>query len=365
MEKNTLILAKEFNLKTTHVENIVTLIDEGNTIPFIARYRKEMTGEVDDQLLRLLADRLTYLRNLDKRREEILNSIEAQDKLTDELTKQINDAETLATLEDLYRPFKQKRRTKATVAREKGLEPLADVLFKQLTKSGTIEDLAKPFIDAEKGVETVEDALTGANDIIAENISDNAEIRDKLKKHFLKNGIISSKSTTEEDTVYRLYYDFQSPVSKTPSHRVLAINRGEKENILKVGISCEEESCLKIIYNVVVKDKSISTDFVKTAAVDSYNRLIFPSIEREIRNYLTDLANEQAIKMFSVNLEPLLMQPPIKNKVTLGFDPGYRTGCKIAVVDETGMVLATGVVYPTPPANKKEEATKKLTDLIK
>ncbi|MDD3569753.1 MAG: Tex family protein [Lachnospiraceae bacterium] len=364
MTKIINILAKELNLNPTHVENVITLIDEGNTIPFIARYRKELTGTMDDQILRQLEERLNYLRGLDKRRSEIISSIETQGKLTDELVLNIENAETLAALEDIYRPYKQKRRTRGTMAREKGLEPLATLLFTQNIKTGTIEELAVPYIDAEKGVETVEDALNGASDIIAEDISDNAEIRSKLRTLFTKKGILTSKGTTEDDSVYRLYYDFSEAIAKLPSHRILAINRGEREDFLKVSIEVDTENALDIMRRVVIKQGSISTDFVNTAMEDSYKRLIFPSIEREIRNHLTDIASQQAISMFALNLEPLLMQPPVKNKVTMGFDPAYRTGCKIAVVDGTGMVLDTTVVYPTPPANKKEEAAKKLTQLI-
>ncbi|MGE4214621.1 MAG: Tex family protein [Anaerotignaceae bacterium] len=364
MTKIINILAKELNLNPTHVANVITLIDEGNTIPFIARYRKELTGTMDDQILRQLEERLNYLRGLDKRRSEITASIDAQGKLTDVLVMDIENAETLAALEDIYRPYKQKRRTRGTMAREKGLEPLATLLFAQNLKTGTIEELAHPYIDEEKGVATAEDALNGASDIIAEDISDNAEIRSKLRVLFTKKGILSSKGTTEEDSVYRLYYDFNEAVAKLPSHRILAINRGEREDFLKVSLEVDTKTALDIIRRIALKQGSISTDFVNSAIEDSYKRLIFPSIEREIRNQLTDSASQQAISMFALNLEPLLMQPPVKNKVTLGFDPAYRTGCKIAVVDGTGMVLDTTVVYPTPPANKKEEAAKKLKQLI-
>lgn len=364
MTKIINILAKELNLNPTHVSNVITLIDEGNTIPFIARYRKELTGTMDDQILRQLEERLNYLRGLDKRRSEIISSIESQGKLTDELVINIENAETLAALEDIYRPYKQKRRTRGTMAREKGLEPLATLLFAQNLKTGTMEELALPYIDAEKGVETVEDALNGASDIVAEDISDNAEIRSKLRILFTKKGILTSKGTTEEDSVYRLYYDFSEAIAKLPSHRILAINRGEREDFLKVSVEVDAENALDIMRRIALKQGSISTDFVNTAIEDSYKRLIFPSIEREIRNQLTDTASQQAISMFALNLEPLLMQPPVKNKVTMGFDPAYRTGCKIAVVDGTGMVLDTTVVYPTPPVNKKEEAAKKLKQLI-
>ena len=366
MDKHVEILANEFGQKRNHVENVIKLLDEGNTVPFIARYRKEQHGTMDDQLIRSIADRLNYLRNLDKRKEEILHSIEEQGKLTDELKVQIEAAETQAALEDLYRPYKQKRRTRATIAKEKGLDPLAEILFAQETKEGTVEDLALPFVDEEKGVASVEEALAGASDIIAEQISDDADIRRLLKDLIHKAGLVVSKAATEEDSVYRLYYDYSEAVGKIPSHRVLAINRGEAEKFLKVSVEVDEPAALTIVKNhSVKKEESISSQFVASAAEDAYSRLIFPSVEREIRNELTDMASEQAIHMFGLNLKPLLMQPPVKNKVTMGFDPAYRTGCKIAVVDETGKVLETGVVYPTPPHNKTEEAKRILTAMIR
>ncbi len=365
MDKIIEILSREFSQKPEHIKNVVSLIDEGKTIPFIARYRKELHGSMDDQLLREVFDRLQYLRNLDKRREEITNSIESQGKLTDELVSAIAKAATLSELEDIYRPYKQKRRTRATIAREKGLEPLAALLFAQDIKSGNLSALAESFVDPEKGVETVEDALAGASDIIAEEISDNAEIRKALKVLIGAKGFLVSKATKDEDSVYRLYYDFKEPVNKLQSHRILAINRGEAEDFLKADVVLDEVLALDTVKRHVVRYGSISSDFVSGAAEDSYARLIFPSVEREIRNELTDNASEQAIKMFGLNLKPLLMQPPVKNKVTMGFDPAYRTGCKIAVVDGTGKVLETGVVYPTPPHNKTEEAKKTLTRMIK
>ena len=365
IEKTIGILAKEFSQKPEHIKNIISLIDEGNTIPFIARYRKELHGTMDDQLIREIADRLQYLRNLDKRREEVTSSIEAQGKLTEELVSAIENAATLAELEDIYRPYKQKRRTRATVAREKGLEPLAELLFAQNLKSGSLTELAEPYVDAEKGVTSAEEALAGASDIIAENISDNAEIRKSLKELINARAFLVSAATREEDSVYRLYYDFKEQVSRLQSHRILAINRGEKEEYLKVSLVLDEVLALDSVKRHVVRPGSISTDFGSAAAEDAYDRLIFPSIERETRNDLTDAASEQAIKMFGLNLKPLLMQPPVKNKVTLGFDPAYRTGCKIAVVDGTGKVLETGVVYPTPPHNKTEEAKQTLTRMIK
>ena len=365
MEKLIAILAKEFSQKPEYIKNIISLIDEGNTIPFIARYRKELHGTMDDQLIREIADRLQYLRNLDKRREEIIASIDSQGKLTEELSAAIEKASTLSELEDIYRPYKQKRRTRATIAREKGLEPLAELLFAQNIKTGTLTELAEPFVDPEKGVETVEDALNGASDIIAEDISDNAEIRKHLKELINSKGFLVSKGTKEEDSVYRLYYDYKEAISRVQSHRVLAVNRGEKEEFLKVDIEIDVVLGLDVVKKHSVIYGSISSDFVAAAAEDAYSRLIFPSVEREVRNELTDMASEQAIKMFGLNLKPLLMQPPVKNKVTLGFDPAYRTGCKIAVVDGTGKVLETGVVYPTPPHNKVEEAKQTLSRMIK
>ena len=366
MDKHTALLAAEFGQKQNHVENVINLLDEGNTVPFIARYRKEMHGTMDDQLIRSIADRLTYLRNLDKRKEEVLHSIEEQGKLTDDLKLAIDNAETQAALEDLYRPYKQKRRTRATIAKEKGLEPLADLLFAQDLREGTLEEIALPFVDEEKGIASAEEALSGASDIIAERISDDAEIRRLLKDLIHKSGFLVSKSTTEEDTVYRLYYDYSEAVAKVPSHRILAINRGEAEKILKVSLELDEDAALAIIRNhSVSKEESISSQFVAAAGEDAYRRLIAPSVEREIRSELTDMASEQAIRMFGLNLKPLLMQPPVKNKVTMGFDPAYRTGCKIAVVDGTGKVLETGVVYPTPPHNKTEEAKRILTGMIR
>lgn len=359
-----LTLCTEFPVKPDYMENIIKLIDDGNTIPFIARYRKELTGSCDDQMLREIADRLQYLRNLEKKKEDYCANITEQGKMTDELLEAIENAKTLAELEDLYRPFKQKRRTRATVAKEKGLEPLALILLEQNLTEGNIEDIAKDFIDTEKGVENIEAALTGANDIIAEIMSDSADIRRDLKELIVKKGIIRSVKKSDEDSVYSMYYDYSEAVSKIPSHRILAINRGENEKFLSVGIEIEDFAAMSIFYKHFVKSGSISTQFVKEAALDSYNRLVFPSVEREIRNDLTEKADEQAIKMFGQNLKPLLLQPPIKGKVVLAVDPAYRTGCKIAVVDENGKVLETGVIYPTPPQNKKEEAAAKVKQLI-
>ncbi len=364
MENTVNILAAEFKQKMQHIENIISLIDEGNTIPFIARYRKEMHGAMDDQLLREIYDRLQYLRNLQKRREEILSSIETQGKLTQELLESVENAKTLAELEDIYRPFKQKRRTRATIARERGLEPLAALFFEQSLKEGSLEEHAKVFIDPEKGLETIEDVLGGANDIIAEDISDNADIRKRLKEIFNRLAVLRVRAAGDEDSVYRLYYDFKEPVARLQSHRILAINRGEAEGFLKAAVEIDPVEALAVIRRQLIKPGSISTAFVISAAEDSYSRLIFPSVEREIRNELTDKASEQAIKMFGANLKPLLMQPPLKNNVIMGFDPAYRTGCKIAVVDETGKVLETSVVYPTPPLSKTAEAKSILTRMI-
>lgn len=357
-------LSDEFKQKQEHVKNVIQLIDEGNTIPFIARYRKELHGSMDDQLLRDLADRLQYLRNLEDRRAEITSAIDGQGKLTDELIAAINNASTLAKLEDIYRPYKQKRRTRATIARERGLEPLAAMLFEQTIMQGDLKEIASKFIDYDKGVNTSDDALSGASDIIAEDISDNAQIREQLRKLITERGSLVSVATMEEDSVYRIYYDFTEPLPRLQSHRILAINRGEKEKYLKISININAVLSKQIVKDNVLRHGSITTGFVEAAAEDAYDRLIFPSLEREIRNNLTDMASEQAIKMFALNLKPTLMQPPIKNTVMMGFDPAYRTGCKIAVVDGTGKLLETSVVYPTPPHNKKEEACAILINLI-
>ena len=360
-------ITQEFKLREDHVKNIVELLDEGNTIPFIARYRKEMTGHIDDQVLRELSDRLTYLGNIEKRKEEVSKSITEQGKMTDEIAASLTAAETLAEVEDIYRPYKQKRKTRATVAIAKGLEPLADIIYAQNVTEGTVEDLAKPFVNEELGVASVKEAIAGAEDIIAERISDEAELRKKLRKIYLKNGEIFSKiQKTEEDgaKTYEMYADYSEPVSEIKSHRVLALNRGEEEGYLKVKVAIDEEFAVRVCEVGIVKEGSVTTPCVKAAVADAYKRLIQPSIEREIRNYLTENAQEQAIKMFDVNLRPLLMQPPVKDKVTMGFDPAYRTGCKIAVVDGTGKVLDTTVVYPTPPQSKTAEAKAALEKLI-
>lgn len=359
------ILSKEFQIAQTFIDNIITLIDEGNTIPFIARYRKEKTGSCDDQVLREIADRLSYLRSLQKRREEITASITEQGKMTEELQKDIASAETLARLEDIYRPYKQKRRTRATIAKERGLEPLAQKLFAQDLAAGSLEELASPFVNEEKEVVTIEDAIAGASDIIAEAISDSAQGRQLLREYYQKNALLRSTKAKEEESVYTMYYDYAEPVSKIPSHRVLAINRGEKEGFLKAVVEVDAGYACGLLGGLFVKKGSITTDTVKVALEDAYKRLIHPSMEREIRSDLTDMANEQAIKNFGINLKALLMQPPVKGKTVLAIDPAYRTGCKIAVVNPTGKVLATTVVYPTPPQKKIEESKKTLSMLIK
>lgn len=358
-------LLNEFKLKEFQVTNTVRLIDDGNTIPFIARYRKEMTGELNDQVLRELYERLTYLRNLEARREEIKRLINEQGKLTDELTLAIDRAVSMQELDDIYRPYRPKRRTRATIAREKGLEPFARILYEQNIFSGNIESIAAPFINSEKEVNTVEDALNGAMDIIAEEISDNAEFRKSIRDMVFRQGILISKASKEEDSVYRMYYDFKEPVARIARHRVLAINRGEKEEYLTVNIEAPDDRIKAWLKGkTAAKKRSITTEYVERAADDSYNRLIFHSIEREIRNELTDSAGEQAIKVFAANLKGLLLQPPVKGRVVLGLDPAYRTGCKIAVVDDTGKALDTIVIYPTPPQNRIEEAKKVMKHLI-
>ncbi|HJB71626.1 MAG TPA: RNA-binding transcriptional accessory protein [Candidatus Flavonifractor avistercoris] len=367
MEPIIQILARELDKSPEHVENVVRLIDEGNTIPFIARYRKELHGAMDDTALRTLADRLQYLRNLDKRREEVKSAIEGQGRLTEELSAAIDAAATLAEVEDLYRPYKPKRRTRATVAREKGLEPLAALLYAQEQSGPAPEEAAGDYVDAGKGVESVEDALQGAGDIIAEWISDDADIRKGLRELVWRKGyLVSSAAAKEpEDTVYRLYYDFKSPLNRAMGHQVLAINRGEREEILKVSVEMDRETALIPIRRAVLRPGAPAMAFVRAAAEDAYDRLIFPSVEREMRNLLTENADEGAIHNFALNLKPLLMQPPVKGKVTMGLDPGYRNGCKVAVVDGTGKVLDTAVVYPTFSEKKKQEAIDVLARLIK
>ena len=357
-------LAQELNANEKYVENVVQLLDEGNTIPFIARYRKELHGAMDDTTLRTLEERLQYLRNLDERRESVKKSIAEQGKLTDELAAAIDSAKTLAEVEDLYRPYKQKRRTRATAAREKGLEPLAALLFAQERSCPRPEDAARDFLSLEKGVDTVADALQGASDIIAEQISDDAVIRKALRDLLGRQGQLVSCAATEEDSVYRLYYDFTQSLSKLQGHQILAINRGEKENMLKVSVTLDRDRALPLLRRAVVKPGSPAMEFIKAAAEDAYDRLLFPSLEREERSRLTEQATEGAIGQFALNLKPLLMQPPVKGKVTMGLDPGYRMGCKVAVVDETGKVLDTTVVYPTYGARQEREAIATLAKLI-
>lgn len=358
-------LAEELNLNPIYVENVINLIDEGNTIPFIARYRKEMHGAMDDTTLRTLNERLEYLRSLDERRGSIINSITEQGKMTEDLLAAIENAQTLAVLEDLYRPYKQKRRTRATVAKEKGLEGLAVLLFAQAPDCPAPEEAALTYIDEEKGVSTVDEALQGASDIIAETISDDADIRAMLREFITATAVLRSVATGEEDSVYSQYYDYTEKVNRIPSHRILAVNRGEKEGFLKVSVEVEREAALQKLRRKVIRPGSAAMAFVRAAADDAYDRLIFPSLERECRSALTDTASEGAIKMFGQNLRPLLMQPPVKGKVTMGLDPGYRNGCKVAVIDSTGKVLDTTVVYPTFSESKKEEAIAKLSSLIR
>ena len=358
-------LARELDRPVEHIENVVRLLDEGNTIPFIARYRKELHGSMDDTALRTLEERLAYLRNLAERKESVKASIAEQEKLTDELAAAIDAAQTLAEVEDLYRPYKPKRRTRATVAKEKGLEPLAALLFAQERDCPRPEEAAADYLSAEKGVETVADALQGANDIVAEWISDDAAIRRSLRELLEKRGTLRSLAATEEDSVYRLYYDFEQPLSRIQGHQILAINRGEKEKMLSATVLLDRELALPLLRRAVVKPGSAAMEFVKAAAEDAYDRLIYPSLEREMRAALTDKASEGAIKMFALNLKPLLMQPPVKGHVTMGLDPGYAHGCKVAVIDATGKVLDTTVVYPTYGERQKNEAITKLAQLVK
>ena len=357
-------LAAEFKLKQEHIENIIALIDQGNTIPFIARYRKEMTASCDDQVLHEVSDRLEYLRNLEKRKAEIAASITEQGKMTPELQGSIDAAVTMAEAEDLYRPFRPKRRTRATIALEKGLRPLADLLLRQDMRMGTLESLATSYINADKGIATWEEALEGAKDILAEDFSDNADVRKRLRAIMQRDGLLKSSAGKKEDAVYQMYLDYSEPVARIPGHRILAINRGEREEALKVSIELNDTAVLSALSAAFVKEGSITSASVKEAVEDAWERLIQPSIEREVRTALTAKATEQAILLFAMNLRPLLLQPPIKGKVTLGLDPAYRTGCKIAVVDDTGKVLDTTVIYPTPPQNRVDEAKDKLRKLI-
>ena len=357
-------IAEELNIKESQVEKTVALIDEGNTIPFIARYRKEVTGGLSDEILRDLGERLTYLRNLEIRKQEVVNSIESQGKLTDEIVIALQIAKTLAEVEDIYRPYKQKKRTRATIAKEKGLEPLANIIYMQQEKT-PIYDIAKEYLNEEKEVNSVEEAIAGALDIIAENISDNAEYRKQIKRLTYKDGIIETKAAKEDEkSNYEMYYDFSEKVNRIPSHRILAINRGEKEEFLKVKITKPEEKILEIIERDTIKGNTQFTEMLKNTILDSWKRLIEPSIEREIRSDLTEKAEEQAIKVFGQNAKQLLLGAPLLGLTVIGFDPAYRTGCKIAVIDETGKLLDTTTIYPTEPQNDVEGAKKVLINLI-
>ena len=384
-------LAKEFNIREEYSKNLITLLDEGGTIPFIARYRKEMHGSLDDQVIRAFADRLTYLRNFEDRKKTIVKTIDEQGKLTEEIAKKLDEAKTLTELEDIYRPFKPKRKTRATEAIAKGLEPLADIFLAQKEEGKTIEELAEPFVSEEKGVKNVQEAIQGAKDILAEKFSDDSDLRKELREFLQKTAFIcsvlkkekttkktekkvidnsdkyadkeGSEKATSADT-YLVYDGFKQEVAKIPSHRTLAINRGENEGFLKVTIEFNEEKCLEIIENNYKIKETIFSDLLKETQVDAFDRLIEPSLEREIRADLTDKANEQAIHNFEINLKPLLMEAPLKGKRILGFDPGYRMGCKLAVIDENGTVLVTSVIYPTPPFNKIDESKRIMTELI-
>ncbi len=359
------IIREEFSITSTQAENTIKLIDDGNTIPFIARYRKEMTGSLDDQVLRKIYDRLNYIRALEKRKEEIRASIEEQGKLTEEIEAALVAAQILAEVEDIYRPYKPHRKTRASVAKEKGLEPLALIIFAQEETSGDIKDFASEYINEEKGVNTAEEAIAGAMDIIAEIVSDDADYRKEIRAMIYEFGFIQSVAAKEEDSVYSMYYEYKEPISKIPGHRILALNRGEKEEFLKVSVVIDEYLPLSFLNNRAVKPGSIFTSTVAAAVNDAYSRLIFPSVEREIRSSVFDAACEKAIDLFSENLKNLLLQAPIKGKTVIGFDPGYRTGCKLAVVDETGKVLDTAVIYPTKPQEQTEKSEAVLTGLIR
>ena len=363
------IISDELNVKYHQVENAVKLIDDGNTIPFIARYRKEVTGGLSDEDLRTLYDRLNYLRNLETRKEEVRKSIEEQGKLTEEIITSLQNAKILAEVEDIYRPYKQKKRTRATIAKEKGLEPLSEAIINQDNKI-SIEEIAEKFIDPEKGVETIEDAIAGAKDIIAENISDNPTYRKEIKRYCYRDGVVLTEANTkdekEENSTYQMYFDFNEKVNRIPSHRILAINRAEKENAIKLKIQKPEENIIDFMERDIIKDKNSKyAEILEDTVEDSFKRLIEPSVEREIRSDLTEKAEEKAIKVFGQNAKQLLMGAPLKGLTVMGFDPAYRTGCKIAVIDETGKLLATTTVYPTEPQNKIEESKKELKALIK
>ena len=362
------IISDELNVKYHQVENAVKLIDDGNTIPFIARYRKEVTGGLSDEDLRTLYDRLNYLRNLETRKEEVRKSIEEQGKLTEEIITSLQNAKILAEVEDIYRPYKQKKRTRATIAKEKGLEPLSEAIINQDNKI-SIEEIAEKFIDPEKGVETIEDAIAGAKDIIAENISDNPTYRKEIKRYCYRDGVVLTEANTkdekEENSTYQMYFDFNEKVNRIPSHRILAINRAEKENAIKLKIQKPEENIIDFMERDIIKDKNSKyAEILEDTVEDSFKRLIEPSVEREIRSDLTEKAEEKAIKVFGQNAKQLLMGAPLKGMTVMGFDPAYRTGCKIAVIDETGKLLATTTVYPTEPQNKIEESKKELKALI-
>ena len=365
MEKIIQILAKEFDRKPSHIQNVITLLEEGSTIPFIARYRKEMHGSMDDTTLRDLNDRLSYLKNLEARKEEVRRSVEGQEKMTPELEAAIEKAATLAEVEDLYRPYKQKKRTRASMAKEKGLEPLAALIWTQAGNLPALEKLADGYVDEEKGVADSGEALAGASDIIAEFISDSADIRGDLRKKLDKTSRMSSKATGEEDSVYRMYYDFDQSLKKLQDHQILAMNRGEKEGFLKVSLDFDDEGALDTICRDTIRGRSEAGDFIRTAAEDSWGRLISPSLKNEFRSALTEKACEGSIRNFALNLKPLLMQPPVKGQVTMGLDPGYKNGCKVAVIDPTGKVLDTCVVYPTFSERKKQEAIAILSEKVR
>ena len=362
----TKTLAEEFDLKLEYSQNLINLLDEGCTIPFISRYRKEMHGTCDDQTIRAFSDRLNYLRNLEKRKEEVTKLITEQEKMTPEILKAIENARTMTEMEDIYRPFRPKRQTRATIAVAKGLEPLANIIAKQDIVDGDVLDVCKDFINTDKGVNTSEEALAGALDILAEKISDDADIRKALREFLQKSSfILTTLKPNEKVNTYLMYDNYKEQVCKMPSHRILAINRAEKEDCLKVSLEVNKEKCLEIIKSNFKIKESIFKEKLEITVEDSFDRLILPSLEREIRNQMFDEASEQAIKMFEVNLKPLLLQPPLKHKVILGLDPAYRTGCKVAVIDENGAVLDTGVIYPTPPHNEVEKAEKIIAMLIK
>ncbi|MGN0763595.1 MAG: Tex-like N-terminal domain-containing protein, partial [Aristaeellaceae bacterium] len=359
-------LCAEFHIAAWQSEAVIRLLDEGCTLPFIARYRKEQHGELDDQKLRDIADRLTALRNLENRRSEIAESLKKLEVWTEELQSALDQASTMGQLEDIYRPYRPKRRTRAMIAREKGLAPLADMLLLQLSKAKTAEELAAGYVDPEKGVATAEDALQGAMDIIAEKISDDPALRTKLKALCRRDGVMATRPAGEEDSVYRMYYDRSEPWKLMPSHRVLAMNRGEKEGFLKVKLEVSEAAAQGIIQaDYVAHTGSLATQYVQRACEDAYTRLIAPSIETELRGDLTDRASAAAIRVFALNLKPLLMQPPVRGKVAIGLDPGIRTGCKVAVVDATGRVLDTGVIFPLPAHGRVEQAKATVKQLIR